>query len=156
MSRLLISIITLVFISSVSYSKIISFKECRDSKERLFNKDVFETYKFVIDTDKKIVNQIYVWTDKEIERQKKYHQETINKRKDLGQPTKHLERLLLIDKMTVGTYQITYIDDDYVEAELGSPSSKHSISIFLRKKIAEGKYEDSDRGMKQQYSFVCK
>ena len=156
MTRTLIIILASFFITSISYSKIITLKDCRDSKEKSFNKEVFEDYKFVIDTEKKSVNQIYVWTDKEIQRQKNSFKEFINKRKELGQSTKHLESLLLIDKMTVGTYQVTHIDDDYVQAEMGKPSSKHYISIFFKKKTAEGKYEQPDTGLKQQYSFICK
>jgi hypothetical protein len=156
MTRTFIIVLASFFITGISYSKIITLKDCRGPEDKSFNKEKYEDYKFVIDADKKTVNQIYVWTDKEIERQKNNHQNFINKKKELGQSTKHLESLLLIDKMTIGTYQITHIDDDYVQAEMGKPASKYYISIFFKKKTAEGKYEQPDNGLKQQYSFICK
>jgi hypothetical protein len=61
----LFTLLSLLTFTSISYSKIITLKDCYgDIKEKSFNKDVYEDYKFIIDTDKKVINQIYVWTDK--------------------------------------------------------------------------------------------
>ena len=74
----------LFFNSSVSYSKIITLKDCYTDVKgyKSFDKNVYEDYKFVIDTNKNIVTLIYVWTDNEIKKQLEQVETIIKKKKD--------------------------------------------------------------------------
>ncbi len=62
---ILITFVLLIFIS-VANSRTITLKECYTdiSGEKSFNRNVYEDYNFVIDTNKKILTYIYVWNYK--------------------------------------------------------------------------------------------
>ena len=144
---------------TVSYSKIITLKDCYgDIKEKSFNKEVYEDYKFVIDTDKKVVNQMYVWTDKEIQKQTKQIQDIIKKRKDSGQKYKDLESLLVMDKIVIGKYNINFIDNNYVNAELDEKGNMFNqyINVIIHKKTVEYTIENKQDKTKRKFNFFCK
>jgi hypothetical protein len=155
----LITFISLLTFTSVSYSKIITLKDCYgDIKDKSFNKDIYEDYKFVIDTDKKVVHQMYVWTDKEIQRQTKQIQEVIKKRKESGERYQSLESLLVMDKIVIGKYNINFIDNSYVNAELDEKSNVFNqyINVILQKKTVEYTIENKQDKTKRKFTFFCK
>jgi hypothetical protein len=155
----LFTFISLLTFTSVSYSKIITLKDCYgDIKDKSFNKDIYEDYKFVIDTDKKIVNQMYVWTDKEIQKQTKQIQDIIKKRKDSGQKYKDLESLLVMDKIVIGKYNINFIDNNYVNAELDEKGNMFNqyINVIIHKKTVEYTIENKQDKTKRKFNFFCK
>jgi hypothetical protein len=147
------------FISSISYSKIITLKDCySDTKDKSFNKDVYEDYKFVIDTDKKIITNLYIWTDKEIKRQLQVIEDVIKRNKDKGLKTEHLESLRVMDKINTGRFNINFIDNDYVTGELDEKSNvfRQSINVFFQKKTVSYTMENIQDKTKRTFNFYCK
>ena len=112
----LITFISLLIFTSISYSKVITLKDCYTDVKgyRSFDKNVYEDYKFVVDTNKNIVTLIYVWTDKEIKKQLEEVEIIIKKRKDSGQKYEHLESLRVMDKVNTGRFNINFIDTNYI------------------------------------------
>jgi len=150
-------------ISSVSYSKIITLKDCySDTKDKSFNKNVYEDYKFIVDTDKKVVTLIYIWTDKEIKRQLEAIEDVIKRSKDKGLKTEHLESLRVIEKVNTGRFNINFIDSDYVVGELDEKSEnfvsvfRQSINVFLQKKTVSYSMENKQDKTKRTYTYTCK
>jgi len=161
MKKILLFILLSFFISSVSYSKIITLKDCYSELQELksFNKDVYEDYKFVIDTDKKIVNYFYVWTDKEIKRQLQAIEDVIKRNKDKGLKTEHLESLRVMDKINAFKFNINFIDDNYIIGEIARKDKevfKNTINVFLKKKTVTYTLENTQDNTKRSYTFFCK
>ena len=161
-------IILLIFLSffpcSVSYSKIITLKDCYTdiTGDKSFNKNVYEDYKFVVDTDKKVVTNIYVWTDKEIKRQLQVIEDVIKRNRDEGKKTQHLESLRVMDKVMTAKFIINFIDNDYVTGELDEKSDnfmsvfRQSINVFLQKKTVSYTIENKQDKTKRTFNFYCK
>lgn len=61
----------LFFLPSISYSKIITLKDCRYSWEKTFQKDLYEYNKIVINTENKNITHLVMLIDKELEANKK-------------------------------------------------------------------------------------
>jgi hypothetical protein len=159
MKKIILLVFLSFFISSVSYSKIITLKDCySDTKDKSFNKNVYEDYKFVIDTDKKIITNLYIWTDKEIKRQLQVIEGVIKRNKDKGLKTEHLESLRVMDKLNTGRFNINFIDNDYVTGELDEKSNvfRQSINIFLQKKTVSYTMEKKQDKTKRTFNFYCK
>jgi hypothetical protein len=161
MSKLILIIFFsfLTFVS-VSYSKIIILKDCyTDIKGyRSFDKNVYEDYKFIVDTNKNIVTLIYVWTDKEIKKQLEQVEMIIKKKKDTGQKYEHLESLRVMDKVNTGRFNINFIDNNYVTAELDEKNIllKQSINIILQKKNISYTIENKQDKTKKIINYFCK
>ncbi len=160
MKKIIFIIFLSFFISSVSYSKIITLKDCYTdiNGSKSFDKNVFEEYKFVIDADKKIITNLYIWTDKEIKRQLQVIEGVIKRNKDMGLKTEHLESLRVMDKLNTIKFNINFIDNDYVTGELDEKSNvfKQSINIFLKKKTVSYTMENALDKTKQSFTFFCK
>jgi hypothetical protein len=159
MKKIILLVFLSFFISSVSYSKIITLKDCySDTKDKSFNKNVYEDYKFVIDTDKKIITNLYIWTDKEIKRQLQVIEDVIKRNKDMGLKTEHLESLRVMDKLNTGRFNINFIDNDYVTGELDEKSNvfRQSINVFLQKKSVSYTMENKQDKTKRTFNFYCK
>jgi hypothetical protein len=159
MKKIILLVFLSFFISSVSYSKIITLKDCySDTKDKSFNKNVYEDYKFVIDTDKKIITNLYIWTDKEIKRQLQEIEDFIKRSKDMGLKTEHLESLRVMDKLNTGRFNINFIDNDYVTGELDEKSNvfRQSINVFLQKKSVSYTMENKQDKTKRTFNFYCK
>jgi hypothetical protein len=150
----------LFFNSSVSYSKIITLKDCYTDVKgyKSFDKNVYEDYKFVIDTNKNIVTLIYVWTDKEIKKQLEQVEIIIKKRKDSGQKYEHLESLRVMDKVNTGRFNINFIDTNYVTGELDEKNNtfKQSINIILQNKTISYTIENKQDKTKKIINYFCK
>jgi len=148
------------FIPSVSYSKIITLKDCyTDAKGyKSFDKNVYEDYKFVIDTDKNIITLIYVWTDKEIKKQLEQVETIIKKKKDSGQKYEHLVSLRVMDKVNTGRFNINFIDTNYVTAELDEKNNifRQFINVILQKKIVSYTIENKQDKTKKTINYYCK
>jgi hypothetical protein len=160
MKTIILLIFLSFFISSVSYSKIITLKDCYTdiNGDKSFDKNVYEDYKFVIDTDKKIITNLYIWTDKEIKRQLQVIEGVIKRNKDKGLKTEHLESLRVMDKLNTGRFNINFIDNDYVTGELDEKSNvfRQSINIFLQKKTVSYTMEKKQDKTKRTFNFYCK
>jgi hypothetical protein len=159
MKKIILLVFLSFFISSVSYSKIITLKDCySDTKDKSFNKNVYEDYKFVIDTDKKIITNLYIWTDKEIKRQLQVIEDVIKRNKDMRLKTEHLESLRVMDKLNTGRFNINFIDNDYVTGELDEKSNvfRQSINVFLQKKSVSYTMENKQDKTKRTFNFYCK
>jgi hypothetical protein len=160
MKKIIFIIFLSFFISSVSYSKIITLKDCYTdiNGSKSFDKNVFEEYKFVIDANKKIITNFYIWTDKEIKRQLQVIEGVIKRNKDMGLKTEHLESLRVMDKLNTIKFNINFIDNDYVTGELDEKSNvfKQSINIFLKKKTVSYTMENALDKTKQSFTFFCK
>jgi hypothetical protein len=61
----------LFLLPSISYSKIITLKDCRYSWEKTFQKDLYEYNKIVIDIENKNITHLVMLIDKELEANKK-------------------------------------------------------------------------------------
>lgn len=61
----------LFLLPSISYSKIITLKNCRYSWEKTFQKDLYEYNKIVIDTENKNITHLVMFIDKKLEANKK-------------------------------------------------------------------------------------
>jgi len=150
----------LFFNSSVSYSKIITLKDCYTDVKgyKSFDKNVYEDYKFVIDTNKNIVTLIYVWTDKEIKKQLEQVETIIKKKKDSGQKYEHLESLRVMDKVNTGRFNINFIDTNYLTGELDEKNDtlKQSIAIILQKKNVSYTIEKKQDKTKRTINYYCK
>ncbi len=148
------------FISSVSYSKIITLKDCYTDVKgyKSFDKNVYEDYKFVIDTDKNIITLIYVWTDKEIKKQLEQVETIIKKKKDSGQKYEHLVSLRVMDKVNTGRFNINFIDTNYVTAELDEKNNifRQFINVILQKKIVSYTIENKQDKTKKTINYYCK
>ena len=160
---ILITFVLLIFIS-VANSRTITLKECYTdiSGEKSFNRNVYEDYNFVIDTNKKIVTYIYVWTDKEIKKQLQGLEDAIKRNKDKGLKTEHLETLRVMDKVNTGKFNINFIDNDYITGELEEKSEnfmnvfRQSINIFLKKKNVSYTIENKQDKTKKTFTYFCK
>ena len=154
----------LFFNSSISYSKIITLKDCYTDINggKSFDKNVYEDYKFVIDTDKKIITNLYIWTDKEIKRQLQVIEGVIKRNKDKGLKTEHLESLRVMDKLNTIKFDINFIGNDYVTGELNEKSQnfmsvfRQSINVFLQKKSVSYTMENKQDKTKRTFNFYCK
>jgi len=145
----LITVLLSFFISSVSYSKIITLKDCyTDTIGDKSFKDLYEDFKFVIDTDTKVLTQIVVWSDKVM----KERDENRKKNKDEGLGTEHY---LSPDKLNISSYKIDYIDNDYVTAEWVYDSFRTSINVFLQKKTVSYTIEDKESKLKTTSNIYC-
>ena len=160
MKKILLIILSFSFISSISYSKIIILKDCYTDVKgyKSFDNNVYEDYKFVVDTDKNIVTLIYVWTDKEIKKQLEQVEIIIKKKKDTGQKYEHLESLRVIDKVNTGRFNINFIDTNYVTGELDEKNIllKQSINIILQKKTISYTIENKQDKTKKIINYFCK
>ena len=156
----LITFISLLIFTSISYSKVITLKDCYTDVKgyRSFDKNVYEDYKFVVDTNKNIVTLIYVWTDKEIKKQLEQVEIIIKKRKDSGQKYEHLESLRVMDKVNTGRFNINFIDTNYVTGELDEKNNtfKQSINIILQKKTISYTIENKQDKTKKIINYYCK
>ena len=63
------------FIPSISYSKIITLKDCRYSWEKTFQNDSYEDNRVVIDSEKKTITHLIVLTDRVLHENKKFNKE---------------------------------------------------------------------------------
>jgi hypothetical protein len=152
------------FVSSVSYSKIITLKDCYTDTNgnKSFNENVYDDYKFVIDTNKKVVTNIYVWADKEIKRQLQVIEDVIKRNRDEGKKTQHLESLRVMDKVMTAKFIINFIDNDYVTGELDEKDKnfsnvfRQSINVFLQKKTVSYTMENKQDKTKRTINFYCK
>ena len=160
MKKILLITFLSFFISSVSYSKIITLKDCYTDVKgyKSFDKNVYEDYKFVIDTNKNIVTLIYVWTDKEIKKQLEQVEIIIKKKKDSGQKYQHLESLRVMDKVNTGRFNINFIDTNYVTGELDEKNNtfRQSITVILQKKIVGYTIENKQDKTKKTIDYYCK
>jgi hypothetical protein len=161
MNKIFLTFFTFLFFnSSVSYSKIITLKDCYTDVKgyKSFDKNVYEDYKFVIDTNKNIVTLIYVWTDKEIKKQLEQVETIIKKKKDSGQKYEHLESLRVMDKVNTGRFNINFIDTNYLTGELDEKNDtlKQSIAIILQKKNVSYTIEKKQDKTKRTINYYCK
>ena len=113
--------LSLMFCNVVN-AKIIKLQKCYDTKQTMgvFEHWRFEKQEFVIDTNKEILTELYVYTDKQV----KFLEE---RRKTLkGPPT---------EKIHIINYKITYMDDNYVKAleESKSKTNWSAYTVDLKK-----------------------
>ena len=107
---------------NVVSAKIIKLQKCYDTKQTtgVFEHWRFEKHEFVIDTNKEILTELYVYTDKEV----KLIEERTKTLK--GPPT---------EKINIKNYKITYMDDNYVKAleESKNKTSWSAYTVDLKK-----------------------
>lgn len=113
--------LALMFCNVVS-AKIIKLQKCYDTKQTtgVFEHWRFEKQEFVIDTNKEILTQLYVYTDKEVKLIKE-------RTKTLKGPP--------VEKINIMNHKITYMDDNYVKAleESKSKTSWSAYTVDLKK-----------------------
>jgi len=163
MKKILLFILLSFFISSVSYSKIITLKDCYSEMNEIksLDKNLYDEYKFVIDTDKKIVNYVIVWSDKEMKKNKQDVDGLLqkNNERNLGLNTSRLESLRN-EKIQSKLFNIIKYTDDEVVAELEKIQGRkfrQSINVNLKKNTILNTTEIIQPSYyKSSYTYFCK
>jgi len=122
MKKLSLYVFLALMFCNVVNAKIIKLQKCYDTKQTtgVFEHWRFEKQEFVIDTNKEILTQLYVYTDKEVKLIKE-------RTKTLKGPP--------VEKINIMNHKITYMDDNYVKAleESKSKTSWSAYTVDLKK-----------------------
>jgi len=162
MKKIVLFVLLFFFISSDSYSKIITLKDCYSEMDEIksLDKNLYDEYKFVIDTDKKIVNYVIVWSDKEMKKNKQEVDGILQRNNDrnLGLNTSRLESLRM-EKIQSKLFNIIKYTDDEVVAELEKIQGRkfrQSINVNLKKNTILNTTEIIQPYYKSSYTYFCK
>jgi len=122
MKKLSLYVFLALMFCNVVNAKIIKLQKCYNTRQTMgvFEHLRFEKYEFVIDTNKEILTQLFVYTDKEVKLIKE-------RTKTLPGPP--------AEKINIRNHKITYMDDNYVKAleESKRKTSWSAYTVDLKK-----------------------
>ena len=139
------------FIPSISYSKIITLKDCRYSWEKTFQKDSYEDNRVVIDSEKKNITHLIVLTDRILQENKKFNKEHKQSIPEtfINFPTNKINKF---------EYQMIDVVFDKTKNEFKTFKGKKEqdiMNIFVKEKIIEQSFNSPITGKKLTINIHC-
>jgi len=121
MKKFLFILILSLFWNSTSFGKIITLTECTYSGDNFkWMPERYERFDFKIDTTKKTVVSILIYTDKEVKE------------------NKNREEFFKINKTNIKTYDLKFLDDEFVVATKKlSTGQTYKYTINLKTKTIQ-------------------
>ena len=139
------------FIPSISYSKIITLKDCRYSWEKTFQNDSYEDNRVVIDSEKKTITHLIVLTDRVLQENKKFNKEHKQSIPEtfINFPTNKINKF---------EYQMIDVVFDKTKNEFKTFKGKKEqdiMNIFVKEKIIEQSFNSPITGKKLTINIHC-
>ena len=130
MKRIILIVSISFFVSSVSYSKIITFKNCYITNDnavvgvvdpeykvlKKFDKKMWEEWKYEIDLEKKEIKRVIIITDHHLELNKKFLEKRFEIKRSIESSGKTWEGLDYkpLKKIDIEKYPLTNIEKNYI------------------------------------------
>jgi len=154
MKKVILVILLSFFISSVSYSRIITFKDCYivgdgviydvDPEYKLlnkFDKKLYEEWKYEIDLVKKEIKEVVIITDHYLEINKKYLDKQKERIRSVESSGKTWEGLVDVPrkKIEIEKFPITHTEKNYIVSifklsETRTSETERTLTFYLKEK----------------------